>query len=175
MLPLPFTFAVAVACIIVYKTLNDYWKCICLAEDRNVWWLILDFTCFANVLSYYLLTFLHCPVLRPCWAASSTPSTMVAARRIWRKRSSQSAPADYVPGYTHFPLHQWTILYHGCAVCGRFHMRVPPPGTLCLTTFAPWLILSSFENCWNYTFLVKLLTFVDFCVFLGLLIFGWLL
>jgi len=35
--------------------------------------------------------------------ASSTPSTTVAARRIWRKQSSQSAPADHVPGYAHLP------------------------------------------------------------------------
>jgi len=30
---------------------------------------------------------------------------------------------------------------------GRSHMRVLPPGTLCPTTSAPWLILSSSENC----------------------------
>ena len=40
---------------------------------------------------------------------------------------------------------------------------------------APWLILSSSENCWNHSILVKLLTFVDFCVFLCVLAFGWLL
>jgi len=31
------------------------------------------------------------------------------------------------------------------------------------------------ENCWNRTILVKLLTFVDFCVFLDVSAFGWLL
>ena len=30
---------------------------------------------------------------------------------------------------------------------GRSHMRVLPPGTFCPTTSAPWLILSSSENC----------------------------
>ena len=30
---------------------------------------------------------------------------------------------------------------------GRSHMRVLPPGALCPTTSAPWLILSSSENC----------------------------
>ena len=39
-----------------------------------------------------------------------------------------------------------------------------PPGTLCPTTSAPWLILSSSENCLNYSILVKLLTFDDFYV-----------
>ena len=34
-----------------------------------------------------------------------------------------------------------------CSASGRSHMRVLPPGTLCLTTSAPWLILSSSENC----------------------------
>ena len=40
---------------------------------------------------------------------------------------------------------RWTTLYHGCArssASGRSHMRVLPPGTLCPTTSAPWLILS---------------------------------
>jgi len=46
-----------------------------------------------------------------------------------------------------------------------FHMRVLPPGTLCPTTSAPWLILSSSENCSNRTILVKLLIFVDFVFF----------
>ena len=45
----------------------------------------------------------------------------------------------------------------------------------CPTTSAPWLILSRSENCRNHTILVKLLTFVDFCVFLGVLAFGRLL
>jgi len=111
-------------------------------------------------------------------AASSTPSTAVAARRIWRKQFSQSAPADHVPGYSHLPPHRWTILYHGCArssASGRSHMRVLPPGTLCPTTSAPCLILSSSENCWNHSILVKLLTFDDFCVSLCALASGWLL
>jgi len=67
-------------------------------------------------------------------------------------------------------------LYHGCArssASGRSHTRVLPPGTLCPTPSAPSLILSSSENCRNHTILVKLLTFVDFCVFfLGVLAFG---
>jgi len=91
---------------------------------------------------------------------------------------SQSAPADQVPGYAHLPPHRRTTLYQGCArssASGRSQMRVLPPGTLCPTTSAPWLILSSSENCWNRTILVKLLTPVDFCVFLGVLAFGWLL
>ena len=96
-----------------------------------------------------------------------------------RKQSSQSAPVDHVPGYAHLPPHRWTTLYHGCArssASGRSHMRVLlPPGTLCPTTSAPWLILSSSENCWSHTILVKLLTLVDFCVFLGVLAFVWLL
>ena len=88
---------------------------------------------------------------------------------------SQSVPADHVAGYADLPPHRWTTLYHGCArssASGRSHMRVLPPGTLCPTTSAPWLILSSSENCRNHTILVKLLTFVDFCVFLGVLAFG---
>ena len=48
---------------------------------------------------------------------------------------------------------------------GRSQMRVVPLGTLCPTTSTQWLILSSSENCWNHTILVKLLTFVHFCVF----------
>ena len=39
----------------------------------------------------------------------------------------------------------------------------------------PHRVLLSSKNCWNHTILVKLLTFVDFCVFLGVLAFGWLL
>jgi len=56
-------------------------------------------------------------------------------------------------------------LYHGCArssASGRSHMRVLPPGTLCPTTSATWLILSSVGKCLNNTILVKFLTFVDF-------------
>ena len=30
------------------------------------------------------------------------------------------------------------------------HMQVLPPGTLCPTTSAPWLILTSSDNCWNH-------------------------
>ena len=40
-------------------------------------------------------------------------------------------------------------LYHGCArssASGRSHMLVLSPGTLCPTTSAPWLILSSSET-----------------------------
>ena len=40
----------------------------------------------------------------PC-AASSTPSTMVAARHICQKQYSQSAPADHVPGFGQLPPH----------------------------------------------------------------------
>ena len=47
---------------------------------------------------------------------------------------------------------------------GRSHMRVLPPGTLCPTTSAPCLILSSSENCLHHSILVKLLTFDDFRV-----------
>ena len=75
--------------------------------------------------------------------------------------------------------HRWTTLDHGCArslASGRSHMRVLPPGTLCPTTSAPSLILSSSGNCSNHTILVKLLIFLDFCVcFLCVLSFGWLL
>ena len=52
--------------------------------------------------------------------------------------------------YAHLPPRRWTTLYHDCArssASGRSHMRVLPPGTLCPTTSAPWLILSSSENC----------------------------
>ena len=59
--------------------------------------------------------------------------------------------------------------------CTCSHMRVLPPGTLCPTTSAPRLILSNSENCTNHTILVNLITFVDFCVFIGVLAFGWLL
>jgi len=93
------------------------------------------------------------------------------SRRIWRKQSSQSAPADHVAGYAHLPTRRWTTLYHGCAwslASGHSHMRVLPPGMLYPTTSAPWLILSSSENCWNHTILVKLLTFVVFLTFLCL-------
>ena len=47
---------------------------------------------------------------------------------------------------------------------GRSHMRVLPPGTLCPTTSAPCLILSSSENSLHHSILVKLLTFNDFRV-----------
>ena len=98
--------------------------------------------------------------------------------RIWRKQFSQSAPADHVPSYARLPPHRWTTLYHGCvrsSASGRSHMRVLPPGTLCPTTSAPWLILSSSENCLNHSILVKLLTYDDFCVSLCALASGWLL
>ena len=57
---------------------------------------------------------------------------------------------QHVPGYAHLPPHRRTTLYHRCArssASGRSHMQVLPHGTLCLTTSAPWLILSSSENC----------------------------
>ena len=60
----------------------------------------------------------------------------------------QSASADHVPGYAYLPPHRWTTLYHGCArssASGRSHMRVLPLGTLCPTTSAPWMIMSSSE------------------------------
>ena len=60
------------------------------------------------------------------------------------------SPADHVAGYAHLPPHRWTTLYHSCArssASGRSHMRVLPPGTLCPTTSAPSLILSSSEKC----------------------------
>ena len=41
------------------------------------------------------------------------------------------------------------------------HGRVLPPGTLCPTTSAPSLILSSSENCWNHTISGELLIYVD--------------
>ena len=62
--------------------------------------------------------------------------------------------------HAHLPPRRRTTLYHGCArssASGRSHMRVLPPGTLCPTTSAPWLILSSSENCLKYTILVKFL------------------
>ena len=68
--------------------------------------------------------------------ASSTSSATVAARRIWRKQFSQSAPADHA----HLPPHRWTTLYRGCAgslASRRSHMRVLPPGTLCSTVADP--------------------------------------
>ena len=49
------------------------------------------------------------------------------------------------------------------------------PLTKILRTFLPTAASASSENCWNRIALVKLLTFVDFCVFLGILAFGWLL
>ena len=52
--------------------------------------------------------------------------------------------------FARLPPHRWTTLYHGCArssASGRSRMQVLPPGTLCPTTSAPWLILSSSENC----------------------------
>jgi len=88
---------------------------------------------------------------------------------------SRRQHADHVLGYAHLPPRRWTTLYHGCtrsSATGRSHMRVLPPGTLCPTTSAPWLILSCSENCLNHTILVKLLTLVAFCVFLGVLAFG---
>ena len=128
-------------------------------------------------LATVVITRIRC-VRSQCCAASSTPSTTVAARRIWRKQFSQSAQADHVPGYAHLPPHRWTTLYHGCARSSasvRSHMRVLPHGTLCPTTSAPRLIVSSSENCLNHSILVKLLTFVDFCVSLCALASGWLL
>ena len=59
-----------------------------------------------------------------------------------------------------------------CSVSGRTHMRVLPPGTLCPTTSAPWLILSSSGNCSNHTILVTLLISVDFFVFFVFWAFG---
>ena len=77
------------------------------------------------------------------------------------------------PGYAHLPPHRWTTLYHGCArssASERSPTQVLPPGTLCPTTSALWLILSSFGNCLNHTILVK---FCNICWFLCFSI--WLL
>ena len=61
------------------------------------------------------------------------------------------------PVSRHLPPHRWTIysLYHDTvprlrtqsSASGRSHMLVLPPRTLCPTTSAPWLILSSSKNC----------------------------
>jgi len=67
------------------------------------------------------------------------------------------------------------ILNHGCArssASGRSHMRVLPPGTLCPTTSAPWLILSNAGNCSNHAFSINLLIFVGFLRVFCALAFG---
>ena len=109
--------------------------------------------------------------LRPCHA-DPDPAALAAGQlqnkvqavlpRPRHPRRSQPGVSDgnspvsrvavtLVAGYAHLPHHRWTTLYHGCArssASGRSHMRVDlPPGTLCPTTSAPWLILSSSENC----------------------------
>jgi len=73
----------------------------------------------------------------------------VVARVFSNAGCHQSAARDS-SNFARLPPHRWTTLYHGCArssVSGRSHMWVLPPGTLCPTTSAPWLILSSSENC----------------------------
>ena len=97
-------------------------------------------------------------------AASSTPSTIVAARHTCRKQYSQSAPADHVPGFRQLPPHWWTTLYHGCARSSASVlslMQVLPLGTRCRTTSALWLIQSISENCWNLIILELLLVFAE--------------
>jgi len=105
----------------------------------------------------------------PCKKTTATPQT--------NKHCIPSPPHSFIPGlkpsFSANPSHR--SLPFLLRASGRSHMRVLPPGTLCPTTPAPWLILSSPENCWNHIILVKLLTLVDFCVFLGVLAFGWLL
>jgi len=75
---------------------------------------------------------------------TETVQSVGASRSRSGLRSSSTSSMDYsVPPY------------HGCArssASGRSHIRVPQPGTLFPTTYAPWLILSSSENCWNHTF-----------------------
>ena len=110
-----------------------------------------------------------------CVCVGHTSERCKTAEPINWKRSSQSAPADHVPGYAHLPPHRWTTIYHGCersSASGRSHMRVLPPGTLCPTTSVPSLILPSSENCSNHTVFVRLLIFVFFLCFLRVLAFG---
>jgi len=77
----------------------------------------------------------------------------------------------------HFNHCLFAVLNSGLPASGRSHMRVLPHGTLCPTTSAPRLVLSSSENCSDYTILhvVKLLIFVDLLCFRCVLAFGWLL
>jgi len=75
----------------------------------------------------------------------------------------------------HFNHCLFAVLNSGLPASGRSHMRVLPHGTLCPTTSAPWLILSSSENCSDYTILhvaKKLLIFVDLLCFRCVLAFG---
>ena len=101
------------------------------------------------------------------------------SRRLHQRRFGQMGSSTWFgEGTSWFIIVFYLIDGCGCArssASGRCHTRVLPPGTLCPTTSAPWLILSSSENCWNHTILVKLLTFVDFCFFPAVLAFGWLL
>jgi len=123
-----------------------------------------------HLLTYYLPKQLPSSPL-PLFTPSSTTATVFIT-------TCPKGLSDHVPGYAHLPPHRWIHLYHGCArssASGRSHMRVLPPGTLCPTTSAPWLILSRSENCLNYSILVKLLTFVDSCVSVCALASGGLL
>jgi len=72
---------------------------------------------------------------------TETVQSVGASRSHSGLSSSSTSPMDYsLPRL------------HTSSMNGRSHMWVPPPGTLCPTTSAPWLIQSSSENYWNHTF-----------------------
>ena len=85
------------------------------------------------------------------------PRIELDATHLWNQPSKPMYLLSHLEGY-------WVPITGPCRSLVR---TVADP--------APWQMLSSSENCWNHTILVKLLAFVDFCVFLGVLVSGWLL
>ena len=129
------------------------------SQAQDMWRLLLTYLQHIN--NAFIITTLNATV----HSTERKPTTLTFSSKLSTKSGLDTA-------------YRWTTLYHGCArslASGRSHMRVLPPGTLYPTTSVPWLILSSSENCWNHSILVKLLTFVDFCVSLCALASGWLL
>ena len=90
-----------------------------------------------------------CPlysIVRWCCVALFSPSTTVAARRVWRKPFSQSAPADYAPWVSSTSSMDYSLprLRKKFGECAFF--RVLPPETHVPIRLMSWLIQWSFEK-----------------------------
>ena len=116
------------------------------------------------------------------WSAAGVGTTHSSADRRYDNRANHRR-RPHRQDYITLPLQHAVLLSKGLGLglgsCGlNLRSAVYPLSlimTLCPTTSAPWLILSSSENCLNHSILVKLLILVDFCVSLCALASGWLL
>jgi len=101
----------------------------------------------------------------------------------WRCQCmSQVSSFTNLSSYSDAQVHKTSAQCHCCssfrsllAMCLLYYYPLITCGSCHPTTSAPWLILSSSENCLIHVILVKLLTLVDFCVSVCALASGWLL